>query len=81
MIKTDAPVSAIWDIFRAYFTQSKENPRLEKLEPNHPKRKILADEQGTTTIDFTLNEDVGFNKLKNCIRFANIVFELLKNMH
>ena len=60
---------AIWDIFRAHIKEnSKGEIRLDKLDKNGAKFKIITDVQGDTKIDFSLADDIGYSKLKSCLR-------------
>jgi len=66
ILKTDAPISAIWDIFRAYL---KDKVNLEKTDKSTPKYAILCDTPGDTQCCFDIAPDTGWTKLKNVLRF------------
>ena len=68
IIKTDAPLSVIWDILRAYVKSKTDDLNLGKVDEQHVKRKILTDVQGDTKISFELAEDRGLKAIKNAIR-------------
>lgn len=71
VIKTDAPLEAIWDILRVHLKEkTKGNLALGKLDENHPKVRILNGKQGDTKVDFTITDDKGFNMLKSCVRYV-----------
>mmetsp|Transcript_19839 Transcript_19839/g.22076 ORF Transcript_19839/g.22076 Transcript_19839/m.22076 type:complete len:535 (-) Transcript_19839:10-1614(-) len=55
-VKTDAPASVIWDMFRSYVAQNPGIRPLDKLSKNSPAYKILS-VPPTDTFDFTPRED------------------------
>jgi len=65
VIKTDAPASALWDIFRDFLKGTK----LDKVDPATPKFAILSGNQGTTKCSFEPATDPGWVALKSSLRF------------
>lgn len=66
VIKTDAPVDALWDIFRSFL---KDQTNLDKVDKATPKYAVLSATQGTTKCDFELTSDPGWVAIKNSLRF------------
>jgi len=70
VLKTDAPPSAIWDIFRAYHMEHNKGELKMKDNEKSIRHTILTDKQGDTKIDFSVTDkDIGLSKLRSCIRF------------
>lgn len=67
VLKTDAPINAIWDIFRNYLNKSGQ-VNLETVDKSTPKYAILSDKSGDTKCSFDVADDPGWNKLKNVLR-------------
>ena len=69
VLKTDAPPSAIWDIFRAYHMEHNKGELKMKDNEKSIRHSILTDKQGDTKIDFSVTDkDIGLSKLRSCIR-------------
>ena len=67
VLKTDAPINVIWDIFRKYLTENAEF-NLDKTDKSTPKYSILSDKQGETKCSYDITNDPGWTKLKNVLR-------------
>lgn len=73
VLKTDAPPSAIWDIFRAYHMEHNKGDLKMKDNEKSIRHTILTDKQGDTKIDFSVTDkDIGLSKLRSCIRYTTL---------
>ena len=60
VVKTDAPIEALWDIFRAFL----KDVNLEKVNKETPKFAILSAPSGETKCSFELTSDPGWVAIK-----------------
>ena len=77
VVKTDAPIEALWDIFRAFL----KDVNLEKVNKETPKFAILSAPSGDTKCSFELASDPGWVAIKVVVEIYLLCqWKIVKNI-